>query len=199
MRVPDDSSGRKTRCPKCSRALRVPVRRAPEQKPAADDEGRLRVLQKVAPVAQPPTVESSEEDDVIVVEDQPGDSDDVIVVEDEAPVSEDIEIVEAEPSEGSDSEAGDRNGDQDASDPELTGGEKINRAGRPSKTRLRAGARSGAIVGSVLSLAGVGSLAASAFAPSGLYLAIFAGFGLALLACGGMLLFARWRARHKAS
>lgn len=36
MRVPDDSGGLKTRCPKCSRALRVPLKRRVKPEPAAN-------------------------------------------------------------------------------------------------------------------------------------------------------------------
>jgi hypothetical protein len=118
MRVPDGSEGRKTRCPKCSRALRVPAKRRLKPEPVAAapaspkvsqpsmpdleivDDSHVDLVEEIVEEAattprSAPTRQEPPDDDVIVIEDEPVAEDDVDVV-DEEPSEDEVDVVENE-------------------------------------------------------------------------------------------------------
>jgi hypothetical protein len=218
MRVPDDSAGRKTRCPKCSRALRVPAAR-----PAKVAAAKAAPAAKVAPPTVDEVAPSGDEfDDVIVVDDEPQgrqpasasaeddvldiedvqvvreSTDDIEIVEDETPSEDDVVVVDDEPAPApaaarvSDPFAGsDVPGDMRRDvQAELTKGEKVVWVGRPSMTLMLAQAKAARIAGVAVLVAGVGLLAGMAFVTDGTLRLALAVFGVAGLAFGGLMTLA---------
>jgi hypothetical protein len=120
MRVPDDSGGLKTKCPKCGRRLRVPTNRPTAPRPAGApvrtagvvpavdevvlDDDSVDLVKDVASGSLPAaTAESAAEldltglDDIEVIEEEPA-VDDVMVVEDDLPINENVEVLEEDAS-----------------------------------------------------------------------------------------------------
>ncbi len=215
MRVPDDSGGRKTRCPHCARPLRVPKNRpgasaapaAPVPAPSAapptledvvldlDLAGEAAPEKSPArpPVPPPPAQEGPIEDDVLVVEDE--------VIEDG------VVLVEEEGAEKKDRAAADDDAlveVVDGADPLeiLAGGDEERPAARPAPAK-KAKAPPARLIGVALAVLGVGLLGGVFVVPSGadqfLYRAVLAGIGLAVLAGAVLGLFAGRLFQRKAA